>query len=81
MQNVQGEILSLNENRDGKTWQEERGIRYGNARKVKSKQKTQERRTQRKIENNTITKDIIEYRVCKWFMTRFLFVNRFNLKK
>lgn len=24
-----GETLSLNENRDGKAWQEERGIRYG----------------------------------------------------
>jgi hypothetical protein len=56
-----GEILSLNENRDGKTWQEERGIRYGNARKAKSKQKIQERRIQRKIENNTITKDIKEF--------------------
>ena len=45
-----GETLSLNADREGATWQEERGPRYGNARKAKAKQKHYERRKERRLE-------------------------------
>lgn len=48
-----GEILSLNADREGATWQEERGPRYGNARKAKAKQKHYMRRKQRRIEQRS----------------------------
>jgi hypothetical protein len=39
-----GETLSFNTDREGSTWQEERGPRYGNILKTKAKQKPYERR-------------------------------------
>lgn len=43
-----GVKLSLNEDREGAFWQEERGTRYGNTRKVRSKMKILKRRKYRK---------------------------------
>ena len=43
-----GVKLSLNEDREGAFWQQERGPRYGNSRKVRSKIKIIKRRKYRK---------------------------------
>lgn len=44
-----GYTLSLNEDRGEAFWQTERGVRYGNARKARSKAKTSIRRKQRRL--------------------------------
>lgn len=48
--------LSLNEDRGDAEWQIERGPRYGNSRKVRSKAKHQERKSSRRKERNEVRK-------------------------
>lgn len=48
-----GHTKSLNADRGDAWWQDERGPRYGNARKAKSKQKVDGRRKERRRNNNS----------------------------
>ena len=51
-------IIGINNDREGATWQDERGPRYGNNRKGVAKDKVQQRRQDRLIRKRQIDLDL-----------------------